>query len=91
MPADRDDDLKREIQAHLDLELSSPARVIDPHRVFSIGFETTGPSGEKGLVGTTSFLSFAKADPSLVVQAVRHAEPLESAGGTVAASPSLIP
>ena len=38
--------------------LSPPAHVIDPHRVFSIGFETTGPSGEKGLVGTTSFLSF---------------------------------
>jgi predicted permease len=38
--------------------LSPPAHIIDPQRVFSIAFETIGPSGEKGLVGTTSFLSF---------------------------------
>jgi hypothetical protein len=38
--------------------LSPPAHIIHPHRVFSIAFETTGPSGEKGLVSTTSFLSF---------------------------------
>ena len=38
--------------------LSPPAHIIDPHRVFSIAFETTGPSGEKGLVATASFLSF---------------------------------
>src|SRR5689334_20000769 len=38
--------------------LSPPAHVIDPDRVFSIGFETTAPSGEKGLTATTSFLTF---------------------------------
>ena len=38
--------------------LSPPAHIIDPHCVFSIAFETTGPSGEKGLASTTSFLSF---------------------------------
>src|SRR5687767_5595037 len=38
--------------------LSPPAHVVDPERVFTVAFETAGPSGEKGLVATTSFPSF---------------------------------
>jgi putative ABC transport system permease protein len=38
--------------------LSPPAHVVDPERVFTVAFETTGPSGEKGLVATTSVPSF---------------------------------
>jgi hypothetical protein len=38
--------------------LSPPAHVVDPDRVFTVAFETMGPSGERGLAATTSFLPF---------------------------------
>ena len=38
--------------------LSPPPHVVDPDRVFTVAFETTGPSGEKGLAATTTFLAF---------------------------------
>jgi hypothetical protein len=38
--------------------LSPPPHVVHPDRVFTVAFETTGPSGDKGLVATTSFLAF---------------------------------
>jgi putative ABC transport system permease protein len=38
--------------------LSPPAHVVDPDRVFTVAFETTGRYGEKGVVATTSFPAF---------------------------------
>ena len=38
--------------------LSPPAHVVAPDRVFTVAFETTAPSGDKGLAATTSFLTF---------------------------------
>jgi putative ABC transport system permease protein len=38
--------------------LSPPPHVSDPDRVFTVGFESAAPSGEKFLAGTTTFLTF---------------------------------
>lgn len=60
--------------------LSPPAHIINPDRVFSIAFETTAPSGETALVGTTSFLSF---------EAIRNAVPGMTPAAWTASRPSL--
>src|SRR5262245_41672114 len=46
--------------------LSPPPHVVDPDRVCTVGFEATGPSGDKVIGGTTTFLTF---------EAIRHAAP----------------
>ena len=38
--------------------LSPPSHVVDPDRVFTVGFEITGSSGDKGLTGVASFPMF---------------------------------
>jgi putative ABC transport system permease protein len=56
--------------------LSPPPHVVDPDRVFTMAFETTGPAGDKGLVGTTSFPTFESiraALPNLMAAAFTSA------------------
>lgn len=38
--------------------LSPPEFVVDPQQVFTVGFEVSSPSGEKGVAGTASYLTF---------------------------------
>ena len=38
--------------------LSPPEFVVDPQQVFTVGFEVTSPSGEKGVTSTASYLTF---------------------------------
>ena len=38
--------------------LSPPAHVVDPHQVFTVGFEVGSPSGEKSVAATASYLTF---------------------------------
>jgi len=37
--------------------LSPPEFVVDPQQVFTVGFEVSSPSGEKGISGTASYLT----------------------------------
>jgi putative ABC transport system permease protein len=38
--------------------LSPPDFVVDPHQVFTVGFEVSSPSREKGVTSTASYLTF---------------------------------
>ncbi len=38
--------------------LSPPEFVVDPQQVFTVGFEVSSPSGEKGVTSTASYLTF---------------------------------
>ncbi len=38
--------------------LSPPEFVVDPQQVFTVGFDVSSPSGEKGVAGTASYLTF---------------------------------
>src|SRR5687767_13862309 len=38
--------------------LSPPEFVVDPQQVFTVGFEGSSPSGEKGVAATASYLTF---------------------------------
>src|SRR5688572_29481832 len=61
--------------------LSPPALVVAPDRVFTIGFEIAGPSGETGLVATTSFQRFT---------AIRSALPEVTPAAWTAAGTSVV-
>ena len=41
--------------------LSPPAYVVHPEQVFTVGFEVRSPSGEKGVAGTASYLTYEAA------------------------------
>ena len=41
--------------------LSPPAHVVHPEQVFTVGFEVRSPSGETGVVGTASYLTYEAA------------------------------
>jgi hypothetical protein len=38
--------------------LSPPAHIVDPQQVFTVGFETASPSGEKNIAATASYPTF---------------------------------
>ncbi len=56
--------------------LSPPAQVVDPQRVFTVGFEVMSPSGEKSIAATASYPTFEAVQdraPGVVAAAWHHA------------------
>ncbi len=66
--------------------LSPPARVVDPDRVFTLGFQHSGPDGQPSTMATTSYVTFESVR-SGVPEATTSAWHRSSTGAVVEGTP----